>query len=86
MTRPDLTAHVERGLIDLRDLVMRGKSVHGCLEGDSVPATFIPQLLALHAAGRFPVDRLVTSFAHGDVNTALAAQHTGEVVKPVLTW
>lgn len=72
--------------IDLRDLVMRGKSVHGCLEGDSVPAIFIPQLLALHAAGRFPVDRLVTSFAHGDVNTALAAQHTGEVVKPVLTW
>lgn len=72
--------------IDLRDLVMRGKSVHGCLEGDSVPSVFIPQLLALHADGRFPVDRLVTSFAHGDVNVALAAQHTGEVVKPVLTW
>lgn len=28
--------------IDLRDLVMRGKSVHGCLEGDSIPATFTP--------------------------------------------
>ena len=72
--------------IDLRDLVMRGKSVHGCLEGDSVPSVFIPQLLAMHAEGRFPVDRLVTSFAHGDVEAALTAQHTGDVVKPVLTW
>lgn len=72
--------------IDLRDLVMRGKSVHGCLEGDSVPAVFIPQLLKLHALGRFPIERLVTAFPHSDVNTAVAAQHAGDVIKPVLTW
>lgn len=72
--------------IDLRDLVMRGKSVHGCLEGDSVPGVFIPALLNLHAQGRFPIERLVTAFPHTDVNAALAAQHTGDVVKPVLTW
>jgi aryl-alcohol dehydrogenase len=72
--------------IDLRDLVLRGKTVHGCLEGDSVPAAFIPQLLDLHAQGRFPIDRLVTAFPHSAVNDALAAQHRGEVVKPVLTW
>lgn len=72
--------------IDLRDLVMRGKTVHGCLEGDSVPAVFIPQLLELQARGRFPVERLVSAFPHADVNTALDAQHRGDVVKPVLTW
>ncbi|PRC59684.1 NAD(P)-dependent alcohol dehydrogenase, partial [Mycobacterium sp. ITM-2017-0098] len=72
--------------IDLRDLVMRGKSVHGCLEGDSVPAVFIPQLLNLHAQGRFPIERLVTAFPHRDANAALAAQHSGDVIKPVLTW
>jgi aryl-alcohol dehydrogenase len=72
--------------IDLRDLVMRGKSVHGCLEGDSVPAVFIPQLLQLQARGRFPIERLVTAFPHDDVNAALAAQHAGDVIKPVLTW
>ncbi|MDG4667408.1 NAD(P)-dependent alcohol dehydrogenase [Mycobacterium sp. 236(2023)] len=72
--------------IELRDLVMRGKSVHGCLEGDSVPSVFIPQLLDLHARGRFPIERLVTAFPHRDVNAALSAQHTGDVVKPVLTW
>lgn len=72
--------------IDLRDLVMRGKSVHGCLEGDSVPAVFIPHLIELHAQGRFPIERLVAAFPHGDVNAAVSAQHAGDVVKPVLTW
>ena len=72
--------------IDLRDLVLRGKTVHGCLEGDSVPVTFIPRLLELHADGRLPIDRLITAFPHTEVNDALAAQHSGGVVKPVLTW
>lgn len=72
--------------IDLADLVLRGKTVHGCLEGDSVPSVFIPELLALHARGRFPIERLVTEFSHRDVTEALAAQQAGDVVKPVLTW
>ncbi|NVN50701.1 NAD(P)-dependent alcohol dehydrogenase [Mycolicibacterium hippocampi] len=72
--------------IDIRDLVMRGKSVHGCLEGDSIPATFIPYLLELHAGGRFPIERLVTAFPYRDVNATLQQQHSGEVIKPVLTW
>ena len=72
--------------IDIRDLVMRGKSVYGCLEGDSIPATFIPYLLELHAGGRFPIERLVTAFPYRDVNAALQQQHSGEVIKPVLTW
>lgn len=72
--------------IDLRDIVLGGKVIRGCLEGDAVPATFIPQLLDLHAAGRFPIDRLVTTYPHADINVALADQRAGTVVKPVLTW
>ncbi|MFE7746428.1 NAD(P)-dependent alcohol dehydrogenase [Nocardia sp. NPDC057455] len=72
--------------IDLRDIVLGGKTIRGCLEGDAVPATFIPQLLDLHAAGRFPIDRLVTTYPHTDINAALAQQRDGKVVKPVLTW
>ncbi|MEU1548752.1 NAD(P)-dependent alcohol dehydrogenase [Nocardia sp. NPDC005745] len=72
--------------IDLRDIVLGGKGIRGCLEGDAVPATFIPHLLDLHAAGRFPIDRLVTTYPHTDINAALAEQRDGKVVKPVLTW
>lgn len=72
--------------IDLRDIVLGGKVVRGCLEGDAVPATFIPHLLELHAAGRFPIDRLITRYPHTEINVALAEQRAGTVVKPVLIW
>lgn len=72
--------------IDLRDIVLGGKVIRGCLEGDAVPATFIPHLLDLYASGRFPIDRLVTPYPHTDINLALAQQREGKVIKPVLTW
>ncbi|GAA3357049.1 NAD(P)-dependent alcohol dehydrogenase [Saccharopolyspora gregorii] len=72
--------------LDLRDLLHRGKTVRGCIEGDAVPQRFIPELLALHAAGRFPVAELVTAYAFADINRAVADQRAGRVLKPVLTW
>ncbi|MFC9659852.1 NAD(P)-dependent alcohol dehydrogenase [Nocardia sp. NPDC127606] len=72
--------------IDVGDLVLHGKAIRGCLEGDSVPATFIPHLLDLYAAGRFPAERLIARYPHAEVGAALADQRAGTVVKPVLTW
>ncbi|WP_280423522.1 NAD(P)-dependent alcohol dehydrogenase [Nocardia carnea] len=72
--------------IDVRDMVLQGKTIRGCLEGDAEPATFIPYLLDLYGKGELPVDRLVTRFPHTEIETALAAQHAGSVIKPVLTW
>ncbi|MGV9611012.1 NAD(P)-dependent alcohol dehydrogenase [Nocardia xishanensis] len=72
--------------IDVRDIVLGGKTIRGCLEGDADPHTFIPHLLELHAAGRFPIDRLVADYPHTEINTALEQQRDGRVVKPVLTW
>ncbi|WP_216910522.1 NAD(P)-dependent alcohol dehydrogenase [Nocardia noduli] len=72
--------------IDIRDIVLGGKTVRGCLEGDADPHTFIPRLLELHAAGRFPIERLVAGYPHADIEAALADQRAGHVVKPVLTW
>ncbi|WP_043655830.1 NAD(P)-dependent alcohol dehydrogenase [Nocardia thailandica] len=72
--------------ISLRDIVLGGKSIRGCLEGDAVPHVFIPQLLELYAAGRFPLDRLITARPHTEFAAALAAPHEGAAVKSVLTW
>ncbi|MGY0499160.1 NAD(P)-dependent alcohol dehydrogenase [Nocardia sp. FBN12] len=72
--------------VDISDLVLHGKAIRGCLEGDSVPGTFIPHLLDLYAAGRFPVDRLIARYPHIEVGAALADQRAGIAVKPVLTW
>lgn len=72
--------------VDLGDLVLNGKSIRGCLEGDSIPQVFIPRLLRWHREGRLPLERLVTTFPYAEIEAALAAQRAGEVVKPVLTW
>ncbi len=50
------------------------------------PGHVHPHLLRLHRSGRLPIERLVTAFPHADINDALDQQHSGEVIKPVLTW
>jgi aryl-alcohol dehydrogenase len=61
-----------------------GLTVTGIVEGDSDPDRFIPYLLDLHQAGRFPFDRLITTMPFSKINDAVAAQLRGEVVKVVL--
>ena len=63
-----------------------GLTVKGIIEGDSVPDEFIPELVSLYREGRLPLDKLVTTFPFADINRAVAAQHDGEVVKPVLVF
>jgi aryl-alcohol dehydrogenase len=63
-----------------------GKKIAGSMEGDAVPATFIPHLARLNADGRFPFDELITEFSIDDINDAEAASASGEVIKPVLTF
>jgi aryl-alcohol dehydrogenase len=70
--------------VPLRDLVV-GRRVRGLVEGDSVPQEFIPRLLDLWRSGRFPVERLITTFPD-DVTGAVHAMQTGAAVKPVVTF
>ena len=62
-----------------------GAKVIGIVEGDSNPDEFIPELVALHAAGKFPYDRLISTRPFNEINEAIAAQHGGEAIKVVLT-
>jgi aryl-alcohol dehydrogenase len=61
-----------------------GKRVVGILGGEGRSAALIGALITLHQQGRFPYDRLITTFPLEGVNDALDAAHSGEVVKPVL--
>lgn len=62
-----------------------GVRIMGIVEGDSNPDEFIPELLSLQAAGKFPFDRLITTRPFSEINEAIAAQATGEAIKVVLT-
>ncbi|GAB2962312.1 NAD(P)-dependent alcohol dehydrogenase [Amycolatopsis acidiphila] len=61
-----------------------GLRVMGIVEGDSNPDEFIPRLIELYQAGRFPFDKLVKTFPFAAVNDAIHEQETGETVKAVL--
>lgn len=61
-----------------------GRTVKGILMGDAVPRVLIPVMVELWQQGRFPFDRLVTTFPMDEINQAEKAMHAGDVVKPVL--
>jgi aryl-alcohol dehydrogenase len=64
--------------------LQNGRVVHGVIQGDSVPKQFIPQLVDHIAAGRFPIERLITYYDLGDINRAAADSESGATIKPVL--
>lgn len=70
--------------INLAGVITYGHRIVGIIEGDSDLDGFIPDLIALHRAGRFPFDRLVTTFSLAEINAAVAAQHRGDCIKAVL--
>jgi aryl-alcohol dehydrogenase len=62
----------------------QGRQTLGIIEGDAVPQRFIPDLIELHRAGKFPFDRLVKFYDFADINRAMADARRGETIKPVL--
>ncbi|GGL94092.1 zinc-binding alcohol dehydrogenase [Streptomyces fumigatiscleroticus] len=71
---------------DVMSLLAMGVRVHGVIEGDSDPGRFIPEPAALHRRGRFPLDRLVTTFPFENIGDAVDGMREGTAVKPVLTF
>jgi aryl-alcohol dehydrogenase len=73
-------------MIDVTDLLLNGKMIRGCIEGDANPSEFIPELLALHAKGRFPMETIVRAYDAADIEQAVADSRSGSAIKPVLVW
>ena len=72
--------------VNIMSMITRGIGIKAILEGDSKPREFIPRLLALYRAGRFPFDRLIKIFPFECINDAVQAAHDGSAIKPVLTF
>ncbi|MFE4922867.1 NAD(P)-dependent alcohol dehydrogenase [Streptomyces sp. NPDC056661] len=64
--------------------LLGGRTVRGIAQGDSIPQLFIPQLIDLYRAGRFPFDRLITFYGFEQINEAATDTRTGAAIKPVL--
>lgn len=76
------------GVIDKFDvgfeILMQMRSIKGACEGDSIAQLFIPELLDLYKQGKFPLDKLVTTYDFEDINQAFEDSNNGKVIKAVL--
>jgi hypothetical protein len=62
----------------------RPRVITGVVEGDSDPDTFIPQLVQLHADGRFPYDKFIRTYPFDDINQAVEDAESGAATKAIL--
>ena len=72
--------------IDLTSLMGAGKQLIGSVEGDANPQSYIPLLVERISKGDYPIEKLLKRFAFEDIQSAIQATISGEVVKPVLIF
>lgn len=65
-------------------LLSKAIRVQFIMAGSAVPRTFLPKMIEWYKEGRFPVDRLVKTFAFADINDAVRATQEGTAIKPVV--
>lgn len=67
------------------DVLMHYRTIIGCCEGDSVPQIFIPKLIQLYKNGKFPVNRIITTYPFAELEKAREDSNSGKVLKAVVT-
>jgi aryl-alcohol dehydrogenase len=72
----------EAGIV--MDILQNGRTIRGCIQGDSVPDQFIPRLIELYRVGNLPIERIVTFYDFADINQAIADSLAGKTIKPLL--
>lgn len=70
--------------VDVRDMMLNGKTLRGIVEGDSNADDFIPAMLRMQAQGLFPFEKMMKIYPFESINEAIADSLSGATVKPVL--
>ncbi len=66
--------------------ILNGRTVLGVVEGDSIPDVFIPQLIDLYRAGRFPFERMIKAYPFDHINKAVEGVEKGKTLKAILRF
>ena len=70
--------------INVMERNRRRQTIRGVVEGDAVPAQFLPRLLALHEEGSLPLEKLMCTYPFEQINQAAADAAGGAAIEPVL--
>lgn len=68
------------------ETLSRGRKILSVIQGDSVAQEFIPKMISLWQAGKFPFDRLLHFYDFEAINQAAEDSRNGKVIKAVLRW
>ena len=64
--------------------LQQGRTVRGVVQGESLPKEFIPRLVDLIVAGKFPIQKMIKFYDLADINVAAKESSIGIAIKPVL--
>jgi aryl-alcohol dehydrogenase len=70
--------------LPLQPLFERAGSLLCIIQGSARPREFLPRLMQWQAEGRFPAERLVSTYPFVDIDRAIADTRAGRAVKAVL--
>lgn len=69
---------------DPRTLISSGRTIRGVHQGGAVSSDFIPRMIEFYRDGQLPLRKLVTTFKFEEINEAVQALESGDVLKAVL--
>ena len=75
---------MQNAQVNILGSMLRGRTIRGIVQGDSVPDIFIPRLVDFFMTGKFPFDRLVKFYPFEDIGRAMADADSGATIKPIL--
>jgi Zn-dependent alcohol dehydrogenase len=65
--------------LDPLTFLLDNKKLIGIIEGDSNSVDFIPQVMGMHQAGHFPIERLCRTYPVAKLEDAIHDLHAGKV-------
>lgn len=68
------------------EMLLSGKQYQGVVEGAAYPPDYVPKMIQWYREGKFPIDKLLKLMPAADFNQAMHEMHSGETIKPILTW
>jgi aryl-alcohol dehydrogenase len=66
--------------------LVKGWTFKTVVQGSSVPQVFIPKMIKLWRAGRFPFEKLVKNYTLDEINAGFEDSKNGTTVKPVIIF
>ncbi|KAM5521634.1 fungal specific transcription factor domain-containing protein [Fusarium oxysporum f. sp. phaseoli] len=78
---PPLDAMMDLHLVTF---MQTGKVIRGTIEGDAVPAEYLPRMVQWYREGKLPINKLISFYKPENFEIALKDMKIGKTVKPVI--